>query len=69
MKLKLRCTLKLKPEYAPVDIAEDINLIDINESMSEAQISVFFDSVRDGIKRKYVEEILKLFEVQLTEIS
>lgn len=69
MKLKLRCTLKLKSEYGPVEIAEDINLIDINESMSEAQISVFFDSVRDEIKRKYVEEILKLFEVQLTEIS
>lgn len=68
MKLKLQGNLVLKTDADPINIAEDVNIIDLPDTMSDAEIKKFFENFKETIKRKYAKEIFELFDVQFKEI-
>jgi hypothetical protein len=68
MKLKLQGNLVLKTDADPINIAEDINIVDLPDGMSDAQIKEFFENFKETIKRKYAKQIFALFDVKFKEI-
>jgi hypothetical protein len=70
MKLKLQSTLKLKADQLPeIDISEDVDLIELPDDLSDEQFKKFFENFRESKKRKYVNQILSLFDVEIKEIK
>lgn len=69
MKLKLQSTLRLKADKIPeIDISEDIDLIELPDNISDQDFKSFFAKFRENKKRKYIEEILSLFDVDIKEL-
>jgi ABC-type transporter MlaC component len=68
MRLKLQCTLKLKTDAQDVPVVEDVNLIDLPDNMTDAQVKAFFESMRNNMKKKYLDQILNFFEVELKQV-
>lgn len=77
MKVKLDCKLKLKDptEHVYIDgsspgtIAEEINIIELPDSMSDSEIKAFFDKFRADLMQRYSNDIFSFFKVDLTQLK
>lgn len=70
MKMKLECTLRLKTDAHTVEIAQDVNLVNIDlDSMSDQAVKAFFDRLRHSMFEKYKEHVYSLLEVDIKDVS
>lgn len=68
MKMKLQCRLLniSNSEY----LAEDIILVDLPDSMDDEAITVFFNNLREELKKKHFEQVIApLFTVELKNLD
>ena len=77
MKLKLACKLKFRDPndkifiegVGPGVIADETNIFEIADNLSDAEIKNMFDQFRTNMMKRYHAEIFSFFKVELTEIK
>lgn len=69
MKLKLECTLRLNTGEHPIDLAQDVNIVELPDSMDDEAVTAFFNRLREGMKTKYMQHLISLLEVDIREVK
>lgn len=76
MLLKLQCKLKhtsldtvFIENSEPGLIAEETNVIELDENMSDVDVQLFFEQFKFELKKRYLQQILSFFDVELKELS
>ena len=77
MQLKLQCKLKLDKPTTDIFIegndagviAEEINILEVPDGMSDEQVKVWFDQFKLDLMRRYTPQIFSFFKVELKQLK
>lgn len=77
MKVKLDCKLRLKDptEHVYLDgsspgvIAEEINIIEIPDNLSDEGVKAYFEKFRADLMQRYANDIFSFFKVDLKQLK